>query len=193
MRASSKPTAEHHRDYSNWNGMRILAFVAAISGCSCAAVALGFWMGSDRGSQPLPEILAGSAVSGDTMAVATGRISDEAEAIFFLDFITGDLQCLLFYPRSGAFGARYTTNVLANLGGGGKNSKYLMITGELEPPGSSGNTRLGASLVLCDRYHHGCLRRVRSTLRPDCGVGSPAAIGATILRWGRTHSKLRAA
>ncbi|MCA9133988.1 MAG: hypothetical protein KDA45_12565, partial [Planctomycetales bacterium] len=70
-----------------------------------------------------------------------------AEGIFFLDFITGDLQCLVYYPRAGGFGARYFANVLPQLGGGGKNSKYLMVTGQAVVNASSGGARPGASLV----------------------------------------------
>ncbi len=81
------------------------------------------------------------------MAVATGQISDDAEEIFFLDFNTGDLQCLVYYPRVRAFGARFYINVLPQLGGGGRNSQYLLVTGQAVSKGTSGTTRPGGSLV----------------------------------------------
>lgn len=115
--------------------------------CSCIALLAGFWLGTSRTANPLPQLQASSAASSDSMAVATGPISEDAEGIFFLDFNTGDLQCLVYYPRVGSFGARYFGNVLPQLGGGGRNSQYLMVTGQAVTRGSSGNTRPAASLV----------------------------------------------
>lgn len=119
----------------------------AACGCTCAALLLGVWYGQQQSSTTLPPIAAAAAAASDTMAVATGPISKDAEGIFFLDFITGDLQCLVYYPRAGGFGARYFGNVLPHLGGGGRNSKYLMVTGQALVTGSTGGARPGASLV----------------------------------------------
>lgn len=79
--------------------------------------------------------------------MATGPISDDAEGLFFLDFNTGDLQCLVYYPRVGRFGAKYFTNVRTQLGSASKNSKYLMTTGAIAHRASTGGTRPGNSLV----------------------------------------------
>lgn len=115
--------------------------------CSCLALSLGYWLGQ-RPSTPvaLPQLLAASAVSGDTMAVATGQVGRDSEGIFFLDFITGDLQCLVYYPRTGTFGAHYVTNVMQNLGAA-QNAKYLMVTGQAIPQSATAGARPGASLV----------------------------------------------
>ncbi len=32
------------------------------------------------------------------MAIATGPIDDDSEGVFFLDYLTGDLQCWFYYP-----------------------------------------------------------------------------------------------
>ena len=123
----------------------LLVTVAALS---CTAMAVGFLLGN-RGKAPieLPPIAAATAASSDSLAVATGPISDNAEGVFFLDFLTGDLQCLVYYPRSGAFGARFVGNVRPNLGGGGKNAKYLLVTGQAITKATSGGARPGNSLV----------------------------------------------
>lgn len=132
---------------------RRATFVQVFVGASCCVVLLiaGFWLGSTQPSRqataPLPPMLAAAAAASDNLAVATGQVSDDAEGIFFLDFITGDLQCLVYYPRQGAFGARYFANVQPHLGGGGKNAKYLMVTGQAVTRASSGGARPGASLV----------------------------------------------
>lgn len=131
-----------------WFPASSLLLMAAATGCCCAAVGLGFWLGQTRSpASPLPQLMAAAAASSDTMAVATGPVGRDAEGIFFLDFITGDLQCLVYYPRAGGFGAHYFGNVLPHLGGGGKNSKYLMVTGQALVSSSTGGARPGASLV----------------------------------------------
>lgn len=129
--------------------VQLFAALSAFGLCLTVAVAAGFWLGTNRSanSLPLPLLQASTAATSSTMAVATGQISDNAEGIFFLDFITGDLQCLVYYPRIGVFGARYYTNVLQQLPGGGRNSQFLMVTGAAISVGSTGGARPGDSLV----------------------------------------------
>jgi hypothetical protein len=131
------------------NSMRNATLIMAACFCSCLALATGFWLGRqpDKNQSQLPQLMASAAAASDTMAVATGPIGKDAEGIFFLDFITGDLQCLVYYPRAGGFGAHYYGNVLPHLGGSGKNSKYLLVTGQAIVSGSTGGARPGASLV----------------------------------------------
>jgi len=132
------------------SGVQLFAALSAFGLCLTAAVGAGFWLGTSRSSPnslPLPLLRASTAATSSTMAIATGQISDNAEGIFFLDFITGDLQCLVYYPRIGVFGARYYTNVLQQLPGGGRNSQFLLVTGTAISVGSSGGPRPGDSLV----------------------------------------------
>ena len=136
--------------YKSRSAVQLFAALSALGLCLTAAVAAGFWLGTNRSSPnslPLPLLHAATAATSSTMAVATGQISDTAEGIFFLDFITGDLQCLVYYPRIGVFGARYYTNVLQQLPGGGRNSQFLLVTGTAISVGSSGGPRPGDSLV----------------------------------------------
>lgn len=116
---------------------------------ACVLIGFGFWLGRTPVEAPstIPPVLAAAASGSDTMAVATGPISDDAEGIFFLDFLTGDLQCLVYYPRSGAFGARFVANVAPNLGASGRNSKYLMVTGGAITKATTGGNRPAQSLV----------------------------------------------
>ena len=133
------------------SGLQWFAVLSAFGLSLTAAIVGGFWLGSNRSSGdsslPLPLLHAATAATSSTMAVATGQISNDAEGIFFLDFITGDLQCLVYYPRMGVFGARYYTNVLQQLPGGGRNSQFLLVTGMAVSVGSSGGPRPGDSLV----------------------------------------------
>lgn len=133
-------------------GLRTAGLIVTVSLCSCAALACGFWLGKDTpetlpAQSFLPPLQAASAAASDTMAVATGPISEDAEGIFFLDFITGDLRCLVYYPRWGTFGAQYYWNVTSELGGAGKNSQYIMVTGGSITRQTTGAARPGASLV----------------------------------------------
>ncbi len=132
--------------------LRVSQFVwgVAIGGlCFCSAIGLGYWIGSDRRDVPMPifPLAASAAESSDSLAVATGPINEEVEGVFFVDFNTGDLQCLVYYPRIGAFGAHYYTNVRQQLGGGGKNSKYLLVTGYAETRSAVAGGRPANSLV----------------------------------------------
>jgi hypothetical protein len=83
--------------------------------------------------------------SSDKFAIATGRVSDTAEGVFMLDGLTGDLQCIVPYTRTGAFGGLFTTNVFADLKiQGTKTPRFVMVTGEAN---FSGNARPGNCIV----------------------------------------------
>ena len=57
-----------------------------------------------------------SATHGSSkFAMATGQVGDDTEGIFMLDYLTGDLQCLVIYPRTGTFRARFVANVVRDL------------------------------------------------------------------------------
>ncbi|MFK7735593.1 MAG: hypothetical protein AB8B50_06185 [Pirellulaceae bacterium] len=133
---------------------RTVMFGATCGLLCCLAMGAGFWMGTNQSGEPAvsaeiqpPPILAAAASASDTMAVATGPISSDAEGIFFLDFLTGDLQCIVYYPRNGTFGARFVANVAPQLGAGGKNAQYIMVTGNARTNATAGGARPGASLV----------------------------------------------
>jgi hypothetical protein len=128
--------------------VRSLGFGLGI-GLSCLATLLvGFGLGRQQkpGNFVMP-LAASSADSSDSLAMATGQISEDADGVFFLDFNTGDLQCLVYYPRTGNFGAHFYTNVRKQLGSTGRNSKYVMVTGAMNRPANSGGARPGNSLV----------------------------------------------
>lgn len=167
--------------------VRRFSFGVAVVTAACLTTCVALWVGWRLGSQSqpaliaaaptLPQLHASASAIGDSMAVATGAVSEDAEGVFFLDFNTGDLQCMVFYPRAGAFGAHYFANVLPALGGGGKNSKYLMVTGQAVVRAGSGNTRPAASLVYITDVTNGTFaayavpwdRTAESAGRPQSG------------------------
>ena len=66
----------------------------------------------------------------DTFAMATGPVDADTEAVYFLDFLTGDLRAAAINPRMGKFNAFFQVNVLQAMGiDVSKNPKFLMITG----------------------------------------------------------------
>lgn len=115
--------------------------LSLLAGCAiCSVAALGFGLGRlSHRTAPLviPQIDATASATSDEFSLATGLVSSEAEGVFVLDHSTGLLQCNVLYPRSGQFGAAFQANVKEALGGGGKNTKYLMVTGTASFPGNS--------------------------------------------------------
>ncbi len=95
-----------------------------------------------------PEFLSASGShGGSNMAVCTGMVGDDAEGFFALDFLTGDLKGWVYYPKQGAFGGLFMTNVLQQLGPTSKNPEYLLVSGQTSSVAIGGNVRLAGSLI----------------------------------------------
>ena len=75
-------------------------------------------------------------------------ISSLSEGIFFLDFLTGDLQCAVLY-KNGLWGASFVANVFPDLGinQGTKKPNFLMVTGAWEGLRGGGGGQPGRSVV----------------------------------------------
>jgi len=84
-----------------------------------------------------PEVLQASAThGGESFAISTGVVSENAEGVFVLDYLTGELSCWVLYAKQGVFGAKYTVNVVADLGvERGKKPQYLIVSGLANFPG----------------------------------------------------------
>jgi hypothetical protein len=66
----------------------------------------------------------------DTYAMATGMVDGEVEAVYFLDFLTGELRALVLGKQAGGVAGIYTYNVAGHLGiDPNKNPRYMMVTG----------------------------------------------------------------
>jgi hypothetical protein len=66
----------------------------------------------------------------ETLAIATGLVDEDVEAIYFLDLLTGELRAMVMGRQTGQFCGLFTVNVSENLGiDPGKNPHYLMVTG----------------------------------------------------------------
>ena len=65
----------------------------------------------------------------DSLSMATGSITAEVEGLWLLDHETGQLQCWLLSPRTGAVAAVFTTNVANDLETSKGKPEYVMTTG----------------------------------------------------------------
>lgn len=84
----------------------------------------------------------------DTFAIATGFVDDGVEAVYFLDFLTGDLNAVVLGRHGKSFTAFYRYNVINDLGvDQSKNPKYLLITGAADMRRGVGGGQLSPSIV----------------------------------------------
>lgn len=66
----------------------------------------------------------------ENFAIATGAVDSDVEAIYFLDFVTGDLMAAVLSNQTGLFVAFYRYNILGDFGVDvSKKPQYLMVTG----------------------------------------------------------------
>jgi hypothetical protein len=85
----------------------------------------------------------------DTFGMATGPLEAEVEAVYFLDFLTGDLRAVVLGKQPGTWTGFFQANVAADLGvDPQKNPKYLMVTG-MNNLRRSGGTRQMPSTAMC--------------------------------------------
>ena len=80
-------------------------------------------------------------------AIATGPADNGIEALYFLDFLTGDLRAAVISRRTGQFTSLFERNIQADFGTVSKNPKYLMVTGVADLPRGRASTQIGTSLI----------------------------------------------
>jgi len=99
-------------------------------------VATGALVGLALGRPWFPErVQALTALADESFAVCTVPIGAGAEALFMLDFETGDLSGGVLNPGTAKFTAAYKHNVLKDLGfkpGQAKNPKFMLVSGMAE-------------------------------------------------------------
>jgi hypothetical protein len=93
----------------------------------------------------------------DGFAISTGYCDDSVEAIYFLDFLTGDLSAAVVSKQSGHFNAFYTHNVASDLGLSPSHPpRFLLTTGTADLRRSGGKSAsLSKSLVYVAELHSG--------------------------------------
>ncbi len=84
----------------------------------------------------------------DNFALATGPLDDDTEALFYLDFLSGELKATALSPIARKFFASFTANVAQDLGVDvSKNPQYMMVTGNSIFRRGGGQVQPGNSVV----------------------------------------------
>jgi hypothetical protein len=83
----------------------------------------------------------------DKFAIATGLVDNSVEALYFLDFLTGDMRAAVINPKTGKFTSFYSRNIAADFKGAGRTSGYLMVTGSVNMPRGTANFQFANSIV----------------------------------------------
>lgn len=116
-------------------------------------VYVGNRLAQDRMLENMPpiELQAGTAARTKSMSMATGSIDGNAEALFVLDHVTGNLQCWLLNAKTGRVGGIYRANAAGDLRVAGNNKQgapeFLMTTGNFFfTGGNTGNNQPSNSI-----------------------------------------------
>jgi hypothetical protein len=99
------------------------------------------------GLQGTPQAFASATHGSDNFAIATGLVDDEIEALYFLDFLTGDLRAAVVSRRNGEFTGFFQYNVLSDFDEIGDSPRFLMVTGLADLPRGRGPSQIGQCLV----------------------------------------------
>jgi hypothetical protein len=94
-----------------------------------------------------PRAFATATHGADNFAIATGLVDDGIEALYFLDFLTGDLRAAVVSRRNGEFTGFFQYNVMADFDQIADAPRFLMVTGQADLPRGRGPTQIGKSLV----------------------------------------------
>jgi hypothetical protein len=93
----------------------------------------------------------------DGFAIATGPLSNDIEAVYVLDYLTGDLKAAVLNLQTAKFLTAYQYNVSKDLGGpNGKSPRYAMVTGVADLR-RGGLGQLGQSVVYVAEFNSGKL------------------------------------
>ncbi len=93
----------------------------------------------------------------DGFAIATGPLSGDIEAVYVLDYLTGDLKGAVLNLQTGQFMTAYEYNVGKDLAGSGvKNPRYAMVTGVADLR-RGGLGQMGQSVVYVAEFSSGKL------------------------------------
>jgi hypothetical protein len=122
------------RQYHRW-------LIAAGIGLAGGLILGGFW--------PHTPLYAVATDRIDTFGMATGPVDNEVEAVYFLDFLTGDLRALVLGKQPRMWTGFFQANVCADLNiDPQKNPKFMMVTG-MAYLRRSGGTRAQPSNASC--------------------------------------------
>lgn len=114
-----------------------------VVGMALGAVLTATW----HGVTTVPPAMASATHGADNFAIATGLVDDDIEALYFLDYLTGDLRAAVVSRRNAQFTGFFRYNVLGDFAGITEAPKFLMVTGQADLPRGRGTSQIGKSLV----------------------------------------------
>ena len=124
------------------------SFVRTRSGFLGIGLVVGLVVGLNvQGIWPSMPLHAAATHGIDKFAIATGLVDGTVEALYFLDFLTGDMRAAVINPKNGRFTSFYSRNIAADFGGAGRSSGYLMVTGAANMPRGTANFQYANSIV----------------------------------------------
>jgi hypothetical protein len=129
---------------SRWTFLGLGIVIGAIVAANLA----GWW--------PQTPVHAMATHGQDNFAIATGPIATDVEAVYILDYLTGDLRAAVLNVGNGHFMSFFEKNITEDLAGaaGSKNPRYLMVTGAADLR-KSGNNMMGSSVVYVAEFTSG--------------------------------------
>lgn len=83
----------------------------------------------------------------EKFAICTGLVDESVEALYFLDYLTGDMRAAVINPKTGKFNSFFTRNISTDFGGAGRTTGYLMVTGLTDMPRGAANFQYAKSIV----------------------------------------------
>ena len=124
---------------AHWKQYRWL--VAVVIGLVGGLALSGFW--------PHTPLYTLATDRTETFGMATGPVDSEVEAVYFLDFLTGDLRAVVLGKQPEVWSGYFQANVATDLGiDPQKNPKFMIVTG-MASLRRGGGSRLQASSAVC--------------------------------------------
>lgn len=94
----------------------------------------------------------------ENFAICTAPADGETEALFFLDFITGELKAAVLNPQTGDFRTFFQRNILQDFGGEQlAKPRFLMISGMFEARNITGRPPTAKACVYVAELSGGVL------------------------------------
>jgi hypothetical protein len=122
-----------------WRKYRLL--IALGIGFAGGLVLAGVW--------PQTPLHATATDRSETFAMATGEVDNDTEAVYFLDFLTGDLRAVVLGRMNSVFTGLFGINVATDLGiDTQKNPKFMLVTGKANLR-QAGGSRMRPSGAVC--------------------------------------------
>jgi hypothetical protein len=113
-----------------------------------AGIVIGLIVGLNiQGIWPTIPLHAAATHGLDKFAIATGFVDEEVEALYFLDYLTGDMRAAVINQKTGEFNAFFTRNIVNDFGGAGRSTGYLMVTGAANMPRGTAKFQFARSIV----------------------------------------------